>query len=39
MTNVELRDPYASYHKMTVAEANKLTPLIDLEEAVRFNGY
>ena len=29
MSQVELRDPYASYHKMTVADLQKLNPSVD----------
>jgi putative endopeptidase len=29
MTRVELRDPYASYNKKTITEANKITPSLD----------
>ncbi len=29
MTRVEMRDPYASYNKKTIAEANKVTSTID----------
>ena len=31
LNNVELRDPYATDHKMTLAEAQKLTPDFDLK--------
>jgi putative endopeptidase len=38
LSNVELRDPAASYHKMTIAEFQKITPHIQWDEILRIMG-